>query len=97
MLWTRGRSKFSHGSGTSTERVKMTNLLQLFSLLFMLQADSLNRTLSNLTQEHTVKSYTIFGESSHFLNVGLCVSPQYDMLDMRKNQDHTTFKGASFS
>ena len=54
----------------------------------MLQADSLNRTLSILTKEHMVKSYTIFGDSSHSLNVGLCVSLQYDMLDMRKNQDH---------
>ena len=69
-------TQFSHGSGTSTERVKITKLYEIHSSVFRVQFDSLCCLLSIQIMERTVKTSKIFGESSHFLNFALSVSPR---------------------
>ena len=69
-------TQFSHGFVTSTERVKITNLYEKHSSVFRVQCDPLCCLLSIQIKERTVKTSKIFGESSHFLNFSLSVSPR---------------------
>ena len=69
-------NQFSHGSGTSTERVKITKLHQYHSSVLRGQVDSLCCSLSIQRNERTVKRSKIFGESSHFLNFTLSATPR---------------------
>ena len=75
-------TQFSHGSDTSTECAKMTK--QKHSPLFRVQLDNLFCALFIQIKGYKVKTSLIFNESSHFLNFAPCVSPSYQMLDLRK-------------
>ena len=69
-------TQFSHGSDTSTERFKMTKPLHKNLPLFLVQVDSLCCTLSIQIKERTVKMSLSFGESWHFWNFAISVSPR---------------------
>ena len=60
-------------SGMSTERVKMTKLLQQHSPFVRVQVDSMFCTMSIQIKERTTKRSKIFGYSSNFLKFALCV------------------------
>ena len=50
-------------------------LLKDLKFLLLFQVDSLFCSLSIQINERTVKRFKLFGESSHFLNFALSVSP----------------------
>ena len=68
-------NKFSHGSCTSIECVKMTKLLQLHSPMFTVQVCSLYCALYIQIKQRTVRRSKGFGEF-HFLNFAPCISPR---------------------
>ena len=64
-------TQFSHGSGTSTERVKMTKFYSNIHPFSGFKLTVLCCTLSIQIKERTVKMSKMFGESSHLLNFAL--------------------------
>ena len=83
---------FSQGSGTSTERVKITIVLHYYTHPY----SGVKMTVCVASYENQRTYGEQFGESSDFLNFAICVYPRDKITDMRKKSGPYEICGADW-